>query len=36
MLLKEIIPVYTEKHTRPITIKGTVTDVKAGGAYSYH
>jgi hypothetical protein len=40
MLFKEIIPVYSENHMKPInTLCGQNTElliVKAGGTYSYH
>jgi hypothetical protein len=36
MLFKEIIAVYTEKHTKRINTKQKVADFKAAGTYSYH
>jgi hypothetical protein len=36
VLWKEVIPVYTENRMKPINTKWRVTDVKAGGTYSYH
>jgi hypothetical protein len=36
MLLKEVIPVYTYIHTRPIKTKLTVTDCEAGGTCNFH
>jgi hypothetical protein len=35
MLFKEIIAVYSEKHTRHMNIKYSVT-VTGGGTYNYH
>jgi hypothetical protein len=38
-LFKEIIPVYTENHTKPINTlwkNAELLIIKAGGAYSYH
>jgi hypothetical protein len=36
MLFKEIIAVYSEKHTKPISKNAELLIVKADGAYSYH
>jgi hypothetical protein len=37
MLLKEIIVVYSENHTKPITEKKTALQmVKMAGTYNYH
>jgi hypothetical protein len=35
MLFKEIIAVYSEKHTKPINTKCSITDCQSGGSYSY-
>jgi hypothetical protein len=34
MLLREIIPVYTENHTEPKDTKYGIADYKAAGTYS--
>jgi hypothetical protein len=34
-MLKEIIAVYSENHTKPINTKCSITDWKADGSYSY-
>jgi hypothetical protein len=36
MLFKEIIPVYTQNHTKPISQNAELLIVKVDDTYSYH
>jgi hypothetical protein len=36
MLFKEIIAVYIENRTKPISAKAKLVILKAGGSYNYH
>jgi hypothetical protein len=35
-LFKEIIAVYSENHTKPVSTKYNVTHFKIAGTYNYH
>jgi hypothetical protein len=36
MLFKEINPVYTDNHTRPVNVSVDLLTAKVYGTYSYH